>query len=824
MDTTQARYRMLAENALDVVYQTDVSACCLWISPSVEAVLGWRPDDLVGRKMTKIVHPDDLAQADARRRQGLAEGATSGRVELRFLCKDGTWRWMDAASRPVLGPQGCIGGLTALRDIHDRVLSRQALAASEARYRGLAESIRDIVATFDSAGQWTWISPSVRAVLGWDPAELLAHSPDLLHEADVPEAERVVRRLVAQGDGAGEMHRVRLRHRDGSYRWFEINVGVGVDADGNHTGTWTLSRDVDAQVRAEAALQESRQRYQLLAEQAADVVLLLDDEGRLEWVSPAVTRLLAWSPDDLIGQRVATLTHIDDLALLDAARRDAEVVGEFRTLARLRRGDGTGHTWVRAVGRALRGQDGRVRQLVVNWHDATGDVAAQAALRAREERFRLAIAQAPLATLLVDLDGRISEANDAAAAMLGIGSGELVGVDLRDLVPLGELPARGGDGGLDRLGDSADDEGLIRAAESVGAREVSFRTRSGAVVWGQVNASVVRDGRGRSTHLFIQILDMTRAHKMRDKLAHRALHDPLTGLGNRRLFETRLKLARSRAERHRGVVALLFCDLDQFKSVNDQLGHDAGDAVLRAVATRLAGCVREGDLVARLGGDEFVVLAEDLTGPEEAVGVAQRIVASVAEPVPFRAGSIATRISVGISCAWGRFDGSALVRRADEALYRAKASGRGGWALGRHESAGAPRLTSGSLPAGSGSPTAAFGRPADIPALNEPRTHLEPVGVSRVPGTQPRVRRGEAVRGQEEERAEPARVLGAVPSLVVEKVRQGGQVLRGRPEQHDVTNGDGTGAGSGKGRGVRMSDEDSVGSAQDGDGVPSRQK
>ena len=154
-------------------------------------------------------------------------------------------------------------------------------------------------------------------------------------------------------------------------------------------------------------------------------------------------------------------------------------------------------------------------------------------------------------------------------------------------------------------------------------------------------------------------------------LAHQALHDPLTGLPNRALFSDRLRLALSRLRRTQTCLAVLFLDLDEFKAVNDSLGHEAGDLHLVEVADRLRGVLRGGDTAARIGGDEFVVLCEDVAGIVEARGIAERVVSEVPG-----------RVSVGVALAVdGTEDPGALVRAADAAMYIVKRGGGAGFEL-----------------------------------------------------------------------------------------------------------------------------------------------
>ena len=158
---------------------------------------------------------------------------------------------------------------------------------------------------------------------------------------------------------------------------------------------------------------------------------------------------------------------------------------------------------------------------------------------------------------------------------------------------------------------------------------------------------------------------------------HQSLHDPLTDLPNRALFGERLAQAVARAARKGSAVAVLFVDLDDFKSVNDQLGHDAGDEVLRTIGERLRASVRTGDTVARLGGDEFAVLLESLADQHEPSRIAQRVAARLTAPLDLGAGRVAIAASIGISVnAAGTVTDRELLRGADHAMYRAKRDDR----------------------------------------------------------------------------------------------------------------------------------------------------
>jgi diguanylate cyclase (GGDEF)-like protein/PAS domain S-box-containing protein len=192
-----------------------------------------------------------------------------------------------------------------------------------------------------------------------------------------------------------------------------------------------------------------------------------------------------------------------------------------------------------------------------------------------------------------------------------------------------------------------------------------------------------------------------------ERMRFEAVHDPLTGLANRTLLRDRLEHALRRSERDAGATAVLFVDLDDFKSVNDRHGHAIGDAVLVELSGRLRGAVRPGDTVARIGGDEFVGVCEEIDEPS-AVAIGQRMLDAVR--LPLIAGGTAHELSASIGIALGRSDAAALIADADAAVYRAKANGRGRVEVFQREPP-----ARGTQPAGGSGPVSASSRPAKTP-------------------------------------------------------------------------------------------------------------
>jgi diguanylate cyclase (GGDEF)-like protein len=177
-------------------------------------------------------------------------------------------------------------------------------------------------------------------------------------------------------------------------------------------------------------------------------------------------------------------------------------------------------------------------------------------------------------------------------------------------------------------------------------------------------------------HHLLLIVDLTERVAAERALKHLALHDPTTGVPNRRLLMDRMEQALARASREHLITGVLFCDIDQFKRVNDTYGHRIGDLVLQTAAARLASVLRRYDTVARVGGDEFVILLERLSDPTDATRLAERARVALHEPMEIEQRQLRITVSIGVATSVGSDDVDAVLRCADDAMYVAKARGR----------------------------------------------------------------------------------------------------------------------------------------------------
>lgn len=569
-----------------------------------------------------------------------------------------------------------------LRDMTVQDAAEGLLRASEARFRALFENSPVGTSECLPDGTIVQVNELMCQMLGYTAEELVGRQSGFLlaDSADVAIQQHDLASLAHQNSYLVERT---YRRKDGEQ--LPVLVGVGVVRDAAGATERVLATVVDLTRLAAAELELRRARDVLASRQAfTDAVLdtidvgivACDADGHLTLFNDASR---AWHGLDLTEPaseldptQFATIFDLHDSegrlltpdqvpltrALIDGSVTDVEI---------LIRPAGLPETRVLCNGRALRTPAGEKVGAVVAMTDVTELRARTRALQANEQRFRTTFTNDPAGLVLVAPDGRPVQVNPALCELLGRTGAELLGTpDLLELM----MPE-----------DRQEVADLCRQAfRESGASLVSERRvvhRAGHSVWVLLTVTQLPDP-DEGTCLLIQVENIDTQKELEQRLTHQALHDGLTGLPNRLTLHDRTTHAVARLQRGggRGVTVMFFCDLDGFKSVNDEHGHAAGDAVLVEIARRLTDSVRPDDTVARLGGDEFVLLCEDLTDPAEARRIAERIERAIAVPIPWRGLDMSVTASLGIACATPSVTADELIRQADTAMYQAKRLGK----------------------------------------------------------------------------------------------------------------------------------------------------
>ncbi|MCB1607911.1 MAG: diguanylate cyclase [Xanthomonadales bacterium] len=426
----------------------------------------------------------------------------------------------------------------------------------------------------------------------------------------------------------------------------------------------------DATEHARAQAERFAARASDFAEISADGFWETDAQLRLVLVSPYFARLMGSSVEQMLGKTPveAYRDRYPDAKGLEAYFAPLQQREAFEDqMLWLEDAQGERH-WVVNKGKPIFDRDGVFQGFRGVITDITESRNAERALQASERRFRLITDSVPALISYIDGDRRFRFNNRVYQDWLD--------------KPLSEITDR-------RLDEVYDAEVYARIEPHLETAFAGERVVFDMELAGRTyRATYVpdTDSHGRTVGIFGLIHDITRLKRVERDLRLAADFDALTGLPNRRHFEQLLEQAIQRAEGAQSVLALLFIDLDHFKAINDQLGHAAGDAVLRHLANQLRGNLRATDTPARLAGDEFVVILEGLRDAQEAGQVAAKLLRAIAQPMDL--GSVQRPISASLGVAVrasGEMDAEVLLRRADSALYQAKEAGRGCFRMAQAE-------------------------------------------------------------------------------------------------------------------------------------------
>jgi diguanylate cyclase (GGDEF)-like protein/PAS domain S-box-containing protein len=582
-------------------------------------------------------------------------------------------------------------------------------------YRLAVEHARDLIVVVDAEGRIVYASPSYLTMLGYDPDDLPGrHALSFVHPRDMRRAASAVAGSLA---GDPESARFRVRRQDGG--WVVIDaVAAPIPATGESPARVLLAgRDVTDLVAAERRLEVAHQVAAGLAGEAsagAAQVTVLEAVCRgLNWDAGAW-----WAADPRVGMLVCTEVWARPAAVM--AARFAEAARS----AGLQPGQGpAGRAWaelqpvwladleseqpggidlpalgvhaaaafpvmvgsevlgvLELVQRRVREPDKEVIELVESIGRQLGQFLerrrAEAELRASEALKSAVVETALDCVVLMDEGGLVVDFNPAAEATFGYTRGEILGRPMAELLSPGR--ARRAEG-VRRYLETGEPPLLDRRVETTAVHRDGSRL--------PVELAITRVDVGGPAVFCAVLRDITHRKKAEARIAHLAYHDPLTELPNRQMLREHVTKAVARADRTDTDVALLFVDLDDFKLINDSLGHAAGDQIMREVAQRLSATVRRTDLVAREGGDDFLVLLSDLprNGHATSLDRAQRAAASIAEAMdaPFSAGGTELTVSASIGISIYPRDASSvqeLLRHADAAMYQAKQLQRGVYA------------------------------------------------------------------------------------------------------------------------------------------------
>lgn len=543
--------------------------------------------------------------------------------------------------------------------------AQEVLPESQRMLATLLANLPGIVYRCRNDPNWTmeFLSDGCIAITGYQPSELKANNPpygEIMAPQDRDRIWSEVQTALAARQPFQLVYRIRTAAGEEKWVWEQ---GRGIFVDDQLVCLEGFVTDITERKRVEEALIASEDRFKRLTELSSDWFWEQDAELRFTLITHNTDSPLTTPHDAWLGQRRWELPWFRDMAEVDWAPLKALQAARqpFREFP-VRRFD----------------ENGELRHCILSGEpiiDANGNFCGYRGtgrdvterVRAQEQTRKLssAIQQIADSLIITDRRGTMEYVNAAFEQITGYTSAEAVGKNA-SLVKSGSHEPLF----YERFWSA------ILAGETF--RDVfTNRKKSGDVYYEEKTISPLRNDRGDITHFIATGKDITDRMQAQERLHHLAHFDALTDLPNRVLFFDRLNQALLRAHWHQRVVAVLFLDLDRFKYINDTLGHDIGDALLKSLAARLQSRVREGDSVARLGGDEFAILLEDIAHAEDVSMIAAKLLDAFTQPFVVGPHDLYVTASIGISLYPN--DGTtpaALLKNADTAMYRAKDVGK----------------------------------------------------------------------------------------------------------------------------------------------------
>lgn len=665
-------------------------------------------DQLLGVEYADLLDPSQREIGRTRTQALLNANLDTVDVDRLFLRRDGSTFWGRLTGRRMYGPDGGLRGLVgAVTDITERKQLQQfdnfrsrtleALAQDESldtillqAVRGVEEIIAHslcscILLTEDGKALGRSFGPSLPAFY----TEALIGLPIGPLVGSCGAAAFLGQRVVAES--------IATHPNWAPYKDLAAKAGLGScwsqpihGSDGRVLGTFAVYHatphtpgDTDITIieqsaklaaiaieRSEVALRlrRSEEHYRLLTEGVSDVVWRQDQNNVFTYISPSDERLRGFPAHEVVGHHVFDLMTPESIDIIKEVARarpplqDDDIHHNTLTFVLEQKCKDGSTVWTEVRSTAERDAQGRL----TGFRGISRDITERRKIESRLQLAASVMTHAQEGILITSPQGIILEVNAAFSAITGYAREEVIGANPRLLKSGRE--------------DTAFYTDMFDQLQSTGRwqGEIWNRRKDGTLYAQSGTISAVRDERGNISHYVSLFTDVTALKEHQQRLEHSAHYDALTDLPNRVLMMDRLHQAMSQAHRRGTPLAVVFLDLDGFKTVNDQHGHAVGDALLQALANRMRATLRDGDTLARLGGDEFVAVLVDLPDSAASIPLLQRLIQAASLPVQIDNRQLQVSASLGVSFYPQASDIEAdmLLRQADQAMYRAKLGGK----------------------------------------------------------------------------------------------------------------------------------------------------
>lgn len=659
---SESRFRGIIENTGELTMVIDPEGRISYANPKAYEVFGVHTTTLIGAKPLSLIHATDrneFGRALARTYRRPRETFRLSRLRL----EQASDSIVDLQLTGLGETPGIAGTVVTGRVATEQVKTEKQLRNSESKFSTVFHSSPDAILILRNTDSTIVdFNTGFTRLLGYTREEAIGNQePALAIWANVHDRERVQAELERHHECLD--YETQLIAKNGEQLHTEISLRY-VELDGELC-VLCIGRDITKRRLAESALKDSEEKFaRIFAGSPDGIVIIALDDSRILDINDAFLATSGFRHDELVGHRVGKLPIFADISQLMRATEIVLAEGSYQNfeITFLTKSGEEIPALVSATVVELGGR----KSLVCIAKDNRAQRDTEQKLRLSEERFRGTFENAPIGIMLVSTQGYIFQANRFALDVLDYPEQDLVDAHISRLVPSEDRP------GLKDVLDR-----LVHRDGNVSHSERRMVSKNGDEIWTNFHVVLLRSEAGEPLYFIVQIADITDLKDTHAQMERMAFYDTLTELGNRRLFGNALEQSIQHCVRANRHAAMLYLDLDQFKRVNDTLGHEAGDELLKEVAKRLTHCVRNEDTVARPGGDEFTILLYDIATPSDAGVVAEKILDRLRTPITILGHQLVVTTSIGITIIPDdSVHPNILTKNADLAMYRAKERGR----------------------------------------------------------------------------------------------------------------------------------------------------
>ncbi|WP_422124494.1 PAS domain S-box protein [Planococcus sp. X10-3] len=659
IEIERERLNSLVEHNGSAVFEFDDQKNFVSLNKMVTDYTGYSDEELIGKSILSLVTNSFLEETRANFAKALAGQAID--FETSIHTKEQQIATFQMNTIPIIVEEKVIGVYAIAKGITEQKETERLLQESEQRYKSLFDNHPHGILTFERNGNLVSINAGTEHITGYTLKELEA---ELFLSIILPEEkEKVLHHFYKSIDEKqSAQYQLTFRHKNGQLVELQtMNIPIIVNKE--LVGIHGIVTDITEINRAQKALTETKKELEVFWGNSTDPIFYIDTKGDILKVNPAFEETFGFTEEEMVtgkGTIIPSHMRFDQINIVERIIR-GETVNSHDTIRMTKAGKPlniiSSYSPVRNAAKEIIGA-------TILYKNVTELKMAEKALQKSQEKYKIITESTFDIVTMINLNGLVEYVSPAYENILGYPEKALLGSPFTIRVH------------PEDASDLRDSVNSLTDGGKPAPIEIRFLHKEGHYIWMEVSPTPVLEN-GEVKQVFTISRDITERRRLQKEVAKMAFYDHLTGIPNRRTFDDKLQMAIHQANSSGKKVAVLMLDGHKFKQINDQFGHDAGDAVIQEMAARLQSCVRLPGTAARLGGDEMGVIFPGIESPDEAEELAKQILNSFKKPFSFNGVDIKIGAGIGISLYPDHSTNERqLIKFADLALYEAKSKGQ----------------------------------------------------------------------------------------------------------------------------------------------------